>query len=482
MIIQKRRLSSGSISLKETLWSAANKMRGVMDASEYKHIVLGLIFLKFVSSNFIEYQMILRNKLVIQSEDPKFIESKLEDKDMFIKNNQIWVPKIARWENLQPTSGSLGIQIDKAMSALETHNPNLHDILPKGYEKKELDQRILEEVFTLIGRINHENNPSVDTLGGVYEYFLGKFAKLEGRRAGQFFTPKPVVRLLVELLQPFSGIVYDPCCGSGGMFIQSHEFITAKGGNQSDIAIYGQESNPTTWKLAKMNLAIRGIDADLGLVFADTFHNNQHKSLKANYILSNPPFNDRDWDDKGLLINDSRWTYGIPPRRNANYAWIQHVISHLSDEGFAGIVLANGSLNSQNNRDLHIRMNLIKNNLVDCIISLPSQLFISTTISACIWIINKNKSISAHQTNRDFILFIDGRDIGFMLDRRYRDMSNEDITLISSIYDNWKSNNEYNDVGGLCKSVSIQEVMNNNYNLIPGSYVDIENKSNSERD
>ncbi len=453
-------------------------MRGSMDPSEYKNVALGLIFLKYISDKFSEKRAQLTLELKEEGLQENDINEELEIRDYYDADNIFWVPQIARWEFLhnQSKTNQIGVLIDDAMQSIEDENSTLKGVLPKEYARREINKRRLGEVFDLFSNIDFvKNDAQIDILGRVYEYFLGQFALSEGRKGGEFFTPSSVVQLLVEILQPFKGRVLDPCCGSGGMFVQSKKFIEAHNGNLDDVSIYGQESNPTTWKLAKMNLAIRGIEADLGGEFADSFHNNKHKNLQADYIISNPPFNISDWDDEGYLKSDIRWKYGIPPTQNANYAWVQHFIHHLSSNGAAGFVLANGSLSSQTNDEGKIRKTLIENDLIDCIISLPSNLFLTTTISACLWFISMNKNDEKNRDRRGEVLFIDARNFGNLINRKIRVLNLDDINSISSIYHNWKSGNNYEDEKGFCKSVKLEEILSNNSILTPGVYVGIPN-------
>src|SRR3989338_3998631 len=385
--VRKGRQSGNGANLgfEEKLWQAADKMRGFMDPAEYKHVALGLIFLKYISDAFEQRRAALAKE---QGADP-------EDRDEYLAENVFWVPKQARWKHLQanakqPTIGKL---LDDAMVAIEKDNPSLKGVLPKDYSRPTLDKHRLGELIDIIGTIGlgDQESRSKDVLGRVYEYFLSKFASAEGRKGGEFYTPRCVVRLLVEMIEPFKGRVYDPCCGSSGMFVQSEEFIRAHGGRIGDISIYGQESNPTTWKLAKMNLALRGIEANLGPNHADTFHNDLHKDLKADFILANPPFNMSDWGGERLR-DDVRWKFGNPPVGNANFAWVQHMIHHLAPVGIAGFVLANGSISSNQSGEGEIRKAIIEADLVDCMIALPGQLFYSTQIPVCLWFLARDKS------------------------------------------------------------------------------------------
>ncbi len=469
--------NKGVLGFEKKLWQAADKLRGNMDSAEYKHVVLGLIFLKYISDSFEEKYQELWNELDGEGYSDNEIEVEIENRDYYIAENIFWVPKEARWLKLQNKSKSsdIGKLVDEAMVLIENYNLVLKGVLPKIYARRELDKRVLGEVFDLIGDIGlgDKENKAKDVLGGVYEYFLGKFAQQEGKGGGEYFTPKSIVKLLVAMIQPFKGRVFDPCCGSGGMFVQSENFVESHGGKEGDISIYGQESNPTTWKLARMNLAIRGLEANLGETNADSFHRDLHKSLKANFILANPPFNDSDWGAK-KLTDDIRWKkYDIvPPNNNSNYAWILHFIHHLAPNGIAGFVLSNGSLSSQTSGEGDIRKAIIEEDLVDCIISLPSQLFLTTQIPACLWFLTRNKNDGKTRDRRGETLFIDVREYGQMIDRKTRKLTEDDIKEISSIYHEWKAKEgKYEDEKGLCKSVTLEEIKEHSYVLTPGRYV-----------
>ncbi len=484
--------------LQKKLWQLADKLRSNMDAAEYKHVVLGLIFLKYVSDNFYEFRENLRK----QFKDPKHdnyykdandkkIEKELEDRDYYKADNVFWVPSDSRWFGNSKT-GSRGIQddakqanigkrIDDAMIALEKENPKLKNVLPKDFTKRQNNIR-LGELVDLISTIgfNDKKHHSKDILGHVYEYFLGQFASAEGKKGGQFYTPKSVVNLIVECLKPYEGRVYDPAMGSGGFFVSSEKFIEMHSDKKhfkkakQKISLYGQESNPTTWRLAAMNMAIRGIDFNFGKEPADTFHKNQHPDLKANFIMANPPFNIKDWGgDK--LTEDRRWKYGIPPKSNANFAWVQHMIHHLAPCGYAGIVLANGSMSSNTNNEGEIRKNLLEADLVDCMIALPGQLFFNTQIPACIWILARDKAGKDKKRSRNNeVLFIDARNIGEMINRTQKAFSNEDIKKIANIYHKWRNKGgKYKDIAGLCKSSTLDEIKSQDYALTPGRYVGI---------
>lgn len=464
--------NGATVGFESKLWAAADKMRNNMDAAEYKHVVLGLIFLKYISDAFEEYHA----KLTAEKDegaDP-------EEPDEYRAYNIFWVPKEARWSFLQANAKQpkIGKLIDDAMVAIERDNPSLKGVLSKDYARPALDKQRLGELIDLIGTIGlgDRENRSKDILGRVYEYFLSQFASAEGKKGGQFYTPRCIVQLLVEMLAPYKGRVYDPCCGSGGMFVQSEKFAEAHGGRMDDIAIYGQESNPTTWRLAKMNLAIRGIDGNLGPVNADSFHHDLHPDLKADYILANPPFNDSDWRGEQLR-DDQRWVYGVPPAGNANYAWVQHFIHHLSPNGCAGFVLANGSMSSNQLSEGQIRKAIIEADLVDCMVALPGHLFYSTQIPVCLWFITRNKKNCLHRDRRGETLFIDARKMGLLTDRVHRELTSDDIARISGIYHAWRGDagaTGYEDVLGFCKTIKMEEIRAYNHVLTPGRYVGAE--------
>jgi type I restriction enzyme M protein len=468
--------------LETTLWAAADKLRGHMDAAEYKHVVLGLIFLKYISDAFEEHQNKLRedianpkSELYLDKEEER--ATALEDRDEYIAANIFWVPQEARWSHLranakQPTIGKI---LDDAMVAIERDNPTLKGVLPKDYARPALDKQRLGEIIDLVGTIElgDKANQSRDMLGRVYEYFLGQFASAEGKKGGQFYTARCVVQLLVEMLAPYKGRIFDPCCGSGGMFVQSEKFVEAHGGRIGDISVFGQESNPTTWKLAKMNLAIRGIENNLGPENADSFHRNLHKNLKADYILANPPFNDSDWGGERLR-EDVRWKYGVPPAGNANFAWVQHFIHHLAPTGLAGFVLANGSMSSNQSGEGEIRKNIVEADLVDCMVTLPGQLFYNTQIPVCLWFIARDKRNHRFRDRRGETLFIDARKMGGMIDRVHRELKDEDVRQVANTYHAWRGDQgarEYVDVAGFCKSAKLDEIRAQGHVLSPGRFV-----------
>ena len=482
--------NGANLGFEAKLWLAADKLRSNMDAAEYKHVVLGLIFLKYISDAFEE----MHRKLIAGEGD--YEGSDPEDQDEYKAENCFWVPKEARWQHLrgnakQPAIGKL---VDEAMVAIERDNPRLKGVLPKDYARPALDKQRLGELIDLVGTIGlgTSEHRSKDTLGRVYEYFLSEFASAEGKKGGQFYTPRCVVRVLVEMLAPYKGRVYDPCCGSAGMFVQSEKFVEEHGGRIGDIAVYGQESNPTTRRLALMNLAIRGIEGDLGPEHADTFRRDLHKDLKADYVLANPPFNDSDWHRND---EDVRWKYGTPPKGNANFAWVQHFIHHLAPGsprkhgkgaggGFAGFVLANGSMSSNQSGEGDIRRSIIEADLVDCMVALPGQLFYSTQIPVCLWFLARNKNDGQRRNRRGETLFIDARKLGTMIDRVHRELTDEEIQRLADTYHAWRGDLEtcnpqseigsYEDIPGFCRSATKAEIAEHGYVLTPGRYVGAE--------
>ncbi|MCV0366329.1 MAG: type I restriction-modification system subunit M [Nitrosopumilus sp.] len=470
--------NGGNLGFEEKLWKAADKMRSNMDAAEYKHVVLGLIFLKYISDAFTEvYEELKKDK----TSDP-------EDVDEYVSRRIFWVPKKARWNYLENNAKNpeIGEIIDDAMDAIEKENSSLRGVLQKNYARPGLNKQRLGELIDLIGTIGlgDKESRSKDVLGRVYEYFLGQFADAEGKKGGQFYTPRSIVKLLVEMLEPYKGRIFDPCCGSGGMFVQSEKFVEAHGGKIGDVSIYGQESNQTTWRLCKMNLAIRGIESNMIRWNGQgSFANDEHKDLKADFILANPPFNDSDWGGE-LLQEDVRWKYGAPPKGNANFAWVQHFIHHLSPTGIAGFVLANGSMSSNTSNEGEIRKSIIEEDLIDCMVALPGQLFYNTMIPACLWFVSRNKKNHKFKDRREKVLFIDARKMGIMVDRRHRELTDEDIKKISDIYHSWRGElkKAYVDVPGICKSISVDEIKKHEWNLSPGRHVGSEEEDEDDEE
>ena len=464
--------NSANLGFEADLFKAADKLRGNMEPSDYKHVALGLIFLKHISDSFEAKHSQLLEEYPEGAEDP----------DEYLAENIFWVPQEARWSHLQSQAKSkqVGKAIDEAMLAIEKVNTSLKGVLPKDYGRPALNSVMLGELIDLISNIalKQKNGEARDVLGRVYEYFLGQFAGSEGKRGGEFYTPSSVVRTMVEMLEPYKGRIYDPCCGSGGMFVQSEKFVESHGGRIGDIAIYGQESNHTTWRLARMNLAVRGIDADIRWNSEGSFHKNELPNLKADYILANPPFNISDWGGE-RLTEDPRWAYGIPPKGNANFAWLQHILHHLAPTGTAGVVLANGAMSSTQSGEGNIRKAMIEGDVIDCMIALPGQLFYSTQIPACLWFLARDKSngIARDVTLRDRrgeILFIDARKLGHMVDRTRREFADEDIAKIADTYHHWREGKSYEDIPGFCKTATLEEIREHNHVLTPGRYVGVE--------
>lgn len=469
MAKSKKQKTTKEEPLETQLWKSADKLRKNIDAAEYKHVALGLIFLKYISDSFEEmYNKLKGGKGEYKNSDP-------EDKDEYKAENVFFVPTEARWTALlaKAKQPDIGKFVDAAMDAIEKENPSLKGVLPKVYARQNLDPTSLGGLMDLIGNIalGDAKSRSADILGHVFEYFLGEFALAEGKQGGQFYTPRSIVELLVSMLEPYKGRVYDPCCGSGGMFVQSEKFVSEHQGRVNDISIYGQESNQTTWRLAKMNLAIRGIDSSqVKWNNEGSFLNDAHKDLKADYVIANPPFNDSDWSGE-LLRNDGRWQYGTPPSGNANFAWMQHFVYHLSPTGKAGIVLSKGALTSKTSGEGEIRKNLIADgNLIDCIVNLPAKLFLNTQIPAALWFLNRARK-NGHPRKGE-ILFIDARNMGHLINRRTRELSQEDIRKIADTYHAWRTGEgEYEDIKGFCASVPLDRVKELDYVLTPGRYV-----------
>ena len=486
--------------IRKTLWATADKLRANMDAAEYKHLVLGLIFVKYISDTFAARRAELGERLTNPDDDyyygdadPADIAAELEDRDYYKEVNVFWVPEGARWEQLRNAAKQpdIGKRIDDALTHIEAENPKLKGILDKRYARAQLPDGKLGELVDLVSTIGFGDDPAVarDVLGQVYEYFLGQFASAEGKRGGQFYTPASIVKTLVAILAPHEGKVYDPCCGSGGMFVQSEKFIAAHGGKLGDVSIYGQESNPTTWRLAAMNLAIRGIDYNLGREPADTFIRNQHPDLRADYILANPPFNISDWWH-GSLEGDPRWVYGTPPQGNANYAWLQHMLHHLKpDTGRAGIVLANGSMSSSQNGEAQIRAAMVEDDVVEVMVALPGQLFFNTQIPACLWFLTKKKA----KERKGEVLFIDARKLATMISRVQGELTDAVIERIAATVAAWRGDSlplplgegrgegraegapaVYEDIPGFCRSVPLAEIAQHGHVLTPGRYVGAE--------
>jgi len=465
--------NSNSKSFEESLWETANKLRGSVESSEYKHVVLSLIFLKFISDKFEE-----RKTELINEDKEKYINMV----EFYTMKNVFYLPEKSRWSYIKENAkqNDIAVKIDTALSDVEKNNKSLQGALPDNYfTRLGLDSSKLSALIDTINNIDTIKDKETDIVGRVYEYFLGKFAASEGKKGGEFYTPSCIVKLIAEMIEPYSGKIYDPCCGSGGMFVQSMKFIENHEGDKKDISVYGQEYTATTYKLAKMNLAVRRISANLGDIPADTFFNDQHKDLKADFIMANPPFNQKQWRAEDELSDDPRWEgYKTPPTGNANYAWILHMISKLSQNGTAGFVLANGSMSTNTSGEGEIRQKIIENDLVDCMIALPGQLFFTTQIPVCLWFLTKNKKedIDKGFRNREKeTLFIDAREMGTLTDRVHKELSCDEIEKIAKAYHSWrgeKKDGEYEDVPGFCKSSTLDEIKSNSYVLTPGRYVE----------
>ena len=478
----KTKAAAATKTLEQKLWEAADALRTNQEPSEYKHVVLGLIFLKYISDRFEDRRRAIEAALS-DPDSPDYIPNEqrrqqfIEDRDEYAGHNVFWVPAQARWQHIQNRAKlpSIGHDIDTAMDLIEKENPSLRGVLPRNYAREGLDKPRLGKLVDLIGSIGFtetDDHGSDDVLGRVYEYFLGQFAGKEtGKDAGAFYTPRSVVKTLVEMLEPYEGRVYDPACGSGGMFVQSAEFVKAHGGKRNAISVYGQEFTDTTWKLAKMNLALRGIEANLGERSADSFSQDLHPDLRADYIIANPPFNVSDWWDP-KLADDPRWKYGVPPQGNANFAWVQHFIYHLSPRGTAGFVLANGSLSSKTAGEGDIRQKLIEQDLVDCIVAMPDKLFFNTGISVALWFVSKDRHGNGHRKRQGEVLFIDARKLGTMVTRRLRELSDTDVAKIAGAYHAWRNHDgSYEDVPGFARAASLDEIKQHDFVLTPGRYV-----------
>ena len=461
-------------SFEQTLWDTADKLRGTVESSEYKHVVLSLVFLKFVSDKFEQ-----RKQELIDAGQADYVDMV----EFYTMKNVFYLPEESRWSYIQKQAKQedISIKIDTALHSVEKNNKSLKGALPDNYfSRMGIEVSKLSALIDSINNIDTVADNEEDVVGRVYEYFLGKFAATEGKGGGEFYTPKCVVNLIAEMIEPFKGKIYDPCCGSGGMFVQSIKFVENHQGSTKDISIYGQEQTSTTYKLAKMNLAIRGISGNMGDVPADTFFKDQHPDLKANYIMANPPFNLKEWRAADELVDDPRWAgYAVPPTGNANYGWILHMISKLSENGVAGFVLANGSMSTNTNSEGEIRQKIIENDLVDCMIALPGQLFYTTQIPACLWFLTRNKrarvvaghSDSNHRDRQGETLFIDARNSGSMVDRTHKELTTDDIAEIASTYHHWRGGHDYEDKAGFCKSATLEEIKANDYVLTPGRYV-----------
>jgi type I restriction enzyme M protein len=479
---------SAAASLEDALWESANQLRSSMDAAEYKHVVLGLIFLKYVSDVFEKQR--LKLDALSRDESTEFFmptdaarEALLEDRDEYTGDGVFWVPEGHRWGDLRNAAkqADIGRRIDDAMEAIEKENPTLKGVLPKNYSRRELTPATLGGLIDLFSNENlaADGHDGLDVLGRVFEYMLSKFANAEGKLGGEFFTPRSVVKLMVDMLEPFRGRVYDPACGSGGMFVQADRFVKAHNGSRNDISVFGQEQNPTTWRLAKMNLALRGIEANLGPQWGDSFTNDQHPDLRADFVIANPPFNIKGWG-AAQLAGDARWKYGVPPANNANFGWVQHMLHHLTPTGTMATVLANGSLSSQSGGEGEIRAELVRKDRVECIVALPGQLFFTTQIPVCLWFLTNDKSARAVATERPQrsrageVLFIDARMLGTMVSRTNKELNETDIARIADTFHAWRGEpgeQPYEDVPGFCASVTLDQIAEHGHVLTPGRYV-----------
>lgn len=469
--------TSTAKSLEQRLWDAADALRGNQEPSEYKHVVLGLVFLKYISDRFEARRQALEAELTVEGIPADRLDDFLEARDEYASHNVFWVPTDARWESIQAKAKlpTIGTHVDTAMDLIEKENPVIRGVLPRNYGREGLDKGRLGQLVDLIGSIGFtetDDHGSDDVLGRVYEYFLGQFAGKEtGKDAGAFYTPRSVVKTLVEMLEPFEGRVYDPACGSGGMFVESAKFVTAHGGSTNKISVFGQEYTDTTWRLAKMNLALRGIESDLGERSADSFTSDLHPDLRADFILANPPFNVSNWWD-ATLTDDPRWKFGTPPEGNANFGWVQHFIHHLSPKGTAGFVLANGSLSSKSGGEGNIRRKLVEADLVDCIVAMPEKLFFNTGIPVSLWFVSKDRHGNGHRDRHGEVLFIDARDLGRLETRRLRVLDDKDVAKIADTYHAWRNHDgEYEDVAGFAKATTIEEIKAHDFVLTPGRYV-----------
>lgn len=466
--------------LEQKLWDAADALRGNQEPSEYKHVVLGLVFLKYISDRFEGRRKEIEAELLADGLKPEQIERLVEDRDEYTSNSVFWVPAAARWSVIQKSAKQpeVGESIDNAMDLIERENPKLRGVLPRNYGREDLDKGRLGQLVDIIGSIGFtqsDDHGSDDVLGRVYEYFLGQFAGKEtGKDAGAFYTPRSVVKTLVEMLEPYHGRVYDPACGSGGMFVQSAEFVKVHGGKRNDISVYGQEFTATTWKLAKMNLALRGIDADLGDRSADSFTQDLHPDLRADYVIANPPFNVSDWWN-AKLADDPRWKYGTPPEGNANFAWVQHFLYHLSPRGTAGFVLANGSLSSKQSGEGEIRRKLVESGLVDCIVAMPPKLFFNTPIPVSLWFVSKDRGGNGHRKRDGEVLFIDARKLGHPVSRKVIELGDSDIQAIAGAYHSWRNHDGgYEDIPGFARAATLDVIAGHDFVLNPGRYVGTE--------